>query len=53
MTQDFLITRCFFRIKDCENCPDTEWCKKYMEKFGNDPYEDEEIHPERYVNIEL
>ena len=53
MTQRSLIIRCFFRISDCDNCPDTEWCKKYKDKFGDSPYEDDEVHPERYVDDEL
>ena len=53
MTQKKLMVKCFFRAGECSGCPYTVWCNMYKEKYGCEPYEDEDIHPERFTSEEL
>jgi len=53
MTQRTLLNKCFLRSGKCKDCPYAEVCNKYKMKYRCDPYEDDEVHPERYNDEEL
>lgn len=55
MTQKQLIDHCYQIAGKCVDC---DWCYReecylYSEQFGNDPYEDDFFHPDRYVDAEI
>ena len=53
ITQKFLIDYCYAKGAVCERCRWTKYCDAYKEKYGKEPYEDEEDHPERYTREEI
>ena len=53
MTQKSLMIKCYFRIGKCDGCPYVVWCEAYKKKYNCEPYEDEDLHPERFSSEEL
>jgi hypothetical protein len=45
--------KCYFRIGKCDGCPYVVWCEAYKKKYNCEPYEDEDLHPERFSSEEL